>query len=145
YRIGQRLYNERKKLCQSLGLKGVVFAGRIPNLAKRIKKLKTVENYIDQVTHKKIKDPVLSFQLRNGFEVIGVIENYLPDDTQSLGYAAHMVWKNPKVQLKEEKQVKQFGVRMPDVVRIATVQYQLRKVSSFSEFIKNIEYFVDVV
>src|SRR5690606_34434844 len=36
YRIGQRLYNERKKLCQSLGLKGVVFAGRIPNLAKRI-------------------------------------------------------------------------------------------------------------
>jgi predicted amidohydrolase/ribosomal protein S18 acetylase RimI-like enzyme len=145
YRIGQRLYNERKKLCQSLGLKGVVFAGRIPNLAKRIKKLKTVENYIDQVVHKKIKDPVLSFQLRNGFEVLGVIENYLPDDTQSLGYAAHMVWHNPKVQVKEEKQVKQFGVRMPDVVRIATVQYQLRKVSSFSEFIKNIEYFVDVV
>lgn len=145
YRIGQRLYNERKKLCQSLGLKGVVFAGRIPNLAKRIKKLKTVDNYIDQVVHKKIKDPVLSFQLRNGFEVIGVIKNYLSDDSQSLGYAAHMVWNNPNVQVKEEKQIKQYGVRMPDVVRIATVQYQLRKVSSFSEFIKNIEYFVDVV
>lgn len=145
YRIGQRLYNERKKLCQSLGLKGVVFAGRIPNLARRIKKLKTVENYIDQVVQKKIKDPVLSFQLRNGFEVMGVIKDYLPDDTQSMGYAAHMIWKNPKVQLKEEKQVKKFGVRMPDVVRIATVQYMLRKVSSFSEFIKNIEYFVNVV
>jgi len=26
-RIGQRLYNERKKLCQHLRLKGVVFAG----------------------------------------------------------------------------------------------------------------------
>lgn len=145
YRIGQRLYNERKKLCQSLGLKGVVFAGRMPNLSKRIAKFKTVENYLDNVVHKKIKDPVLSFQLRNGFEVLGVIENYLPDDTQSMGYATHMVWYNPKVQLKEEIPVKQFGVRMPDVVRIATVQYQLRKVSSFSEFIKNIEYFVNVV
>lgn len=145
YRIGQRLYNERKKLCQSLSLKGVVFAGRMPNLAKRIKKLRTVENYIDQVVHKKIKDPVLSFQLRNGFEVIGVIENYLPDDTQSMGYAAHLVWRNPKLQLKEEKPIKKFGVHMADVVRIATVQYMLRKVSSFGEFIKNIEYFVDVV
>ncbi len=145
YRIGQRLYNERKKLCQSLGLKGIVFAGRLPSLAKRMKKVGTAENYVDQVVHKKIKDPVLSFQLRNGFEVIGVLENYLPDDAQSLGYAAHMVWHNPNVQLKEEKQVKQFGVRMPDVVRIATVQYMLRKVSSFGEFIKNIEYFVDVV
>src|SRR5690606_20035122 len=89
--------------------------------------------------------PVLSFQLRNGFEVLGIIDHYLPDDTQSMGYAAHMAWYNPKVQLKEEKPVKQFGVRMPDVVRIATVQYQLRKVSSFGEFLKNIEYFVNVV
>jgi len=145
YRIGQRLYNERKKLCQSLGLKGVVFAGRIPNLSKRIGKLKTVENYIDQVVHKKIKDPVLSFQLRNGFEIIGIIKNYLADDKQSMGYAVHMVWRNPKVQAKEEKQVKQFGVRMPDVVRIAAVQYQLRKISSFNEFVKNVEYFVNVV
>ncbi len=145
YRIGQRLYNERKKLCQALGLKGVVFAGRIPNLAKRIKKLKTVENYIDQVAHKKIKDPVLSFQMRNGFEVIGVIKNYLPDDKQSLGYAAHMVWRNPKVIAQEDKPVKQFGVRMPDVVRIAAVQYQLRKISSFNEFINQVEYFVNVV
>ena len=29
YRIGQRLYKERKKLCQSLGLQGIVFAGRL--------------------------------------------------------------------------------------------------------------------
>src|SRR5690554_2940758 len=61
YRIGQRLYNERKKLCQSLGLKGIVFAGRLPSLAKRMKKVGTAENYVDQVVHKKIKDPVLSF------------------------------------------------------------------------------------
>jgi len=144
YRIGQRLYNERKKLCQSLGLKGVVFAGRLPNLRKRLKKVGTVENYIDQVQHKKIKDPVLSFQLRNGFEVIGVIPNYLDDDRDSLNYAAHLVWYNPKVPQEDEKPVKKYGVRMPDVVRIATVQYQQRRVTSFGEFLKYVEYFVDV-
>ncbi|WP_111642779.1 carbon-nitrogen hydrolase family protein [Marinimicrobium alkaliphilum] len=145
YRIGQRLYNERKKLCQSFGLKGVVFAGRLPNLRKRIKKCKTVENYIDQVVHKKIKDPVLSFQLRNGFSVHGVIEGYLDDDLESMNCAAHMVWYNPKVPAEDDTPVKKYGVRMPDVVRIATVQYMLRKVTSFGEFIKNVEYFVDVV
>ncbi|WP_041524182.1 carbon-nitrogen hydrolase family protein [Gilvimarinus agarilyticus] len=145
YRIGQRLYNERKKLCQSLGLKGVVFAGRMPNLARRLKKFKTVENYIDQVIHKKAKDPVLSFQLRNGFEIIGIIANYLDEDKQSLGYAAHMKWENPKVPGSDDMPTKQFGVRMPEVVRVATVQYMQRRVSSFNEFIKYIEYFVDVV
>ena len=34
-RIGQRLYNERRKLCQYLRLKGIVFAGRMPGLARR--------------------------------------------------------------------------------------------------------------
>ncbi len=145
YRIGQRLYNERKKLCESLGLKGVVFAGRLPNLSRRLKKYKTVENYIDQVVHKKVKDPVLGFQLRNGFEVVRVLENYLDDDKQSLNYAALMVWHNPKVPAEDDKPVKKYGVRMPDVVRIGTVQYMQRRVSSFAEFVKYVEYFVDVV
>lgn len=144
-RIGQRLYNERKKLCQSLELKGVVFAGRLPNLARRLKKMKTVENYIDQVLQKKIKDPVLSFQLRNGFEILDIIPNYLPEDKQSLGYAALLKWDNPKVTPADEPQIKQYGVRMPEVVRVATVQYMQRRVSSFGEFLRYIEYFVDVV
>ncbi len=144
-RIGQRLYNERKKLCQSLGLKGVVFAGRMPNLSKRLKKFKTVENYIDQVIHKKIKDPVLSFQLRNGFEIIDVIPGYLDEDKQSLGYAALLKWDNPKVPQEDDRPVKKYGIRMPEVVRVATVQYMQRRVSSFGEFLKYIEYFVDVV
>lgn len=36
-KIGQRFYNERKKLCQFLRLKGIVFAGRIPNLKEKSK------------------------------------------------------------------------------------------------------------
>ena len=39
YRIGQRLYTERKALCKSLRLKGIVFVGRLPSLAKKPAKI----------------------------------------------------------------------------------------------------------
>lgn len=147
YRIGQRLYDARKKLCQELRLKGIVFGGRLPSLQKRIKKYGTIENYIEQVISKRVRDSVLSFQLRNGFQVIGVLPNYLPIDAHSLGYGVHLVWHNPKISAAElaENKKKNYGERLPDTVRIATVQYMQRKVHSFDEFVSFVEYFVDVV
>ena len=145
YRIGQRLYNERKKLCQALRLNGIVFAGRLPTLSKRIKNFTSVEDYVDQVNTKKRRDPVLSFQLRNGFEILGVIKDYHKDDKESLGYGIHMVWKNPKVEQEPKKNKDQYGGRRQDVVRVATVQYMQRKVNSFEEFVQYVRYFVDVV
>ncbi len=146
YRIGQRLYNERKRLCQSLGLKGIVFAGRLPSISRRISKFGSVEEYVEKVVAKQVADPVLSFQLRNGFEVIGVIKDYLRGDRESLGYGIHMVWKNPKIAEEESSaKRKRYGSRLPDTVRIGTVQYMQRRVASFQEFIDLVEYFVDVV
>jgi predicted amidohydrolase/ribosomal protein S18 acetylase RimI-like enzyme len=146
YRLGQRLYIERKKLCQELGLKGIVFGGRLPSLARRIKKYGTIENYIEQVQQKKVRDPVLSFQLHNDFEVIGLLKDYLPTDKQSLGYAVHLRWKNPQVQEEDgTTRMKAHGGRLPDTVRVGTVQFMQRKVSSFEEFIEVVAYFVDVV
>lgn len=146
YRLGQRLYNARKKLCQEKGLKGIVFAGRLPTLSKRIKKFGSVENYIEQVQNKKARDPVLSFQLHNGFEVIGVIKGYLPEDHHSMGYGIHMVWRNPKVGEGDSSvRKKAYGGRLPDTVRIGTVQYKQRRVRSFDEFVSFVAYFVDVV
>ncbi len=147
YRLGQRLYNERKKLCQTLGLKGIVFAGRLPTLSKRIYKFGSVENYIEQILQKKLRDPVLSFQLRNGFEILGTIKDYLPADHQSLGYGVHMIWRNPKVTEGKGSDVKKktYGGRMPDTIRVGTVQFMQRRVSSFDEFVDVVAYFVDVV
>ncbi len=146
YRLGQRLYNQRKKLCQSLGLKGIVFAGRLPTLAKRIKKFGTVEAYVDAVQSKQVRDPVLSFQIHNGFEVIGIIPNYLSVDHQSMGYGIHLIWRNPKVPSDmDDKKNKRYGERLPDTVRVGTVQYMQRRVKSFEEFLEIVAYFVDVV
>jgi predicted amidohydrolase/ribosomal protein S18 acetylase RimI-like enzyme len=146
YRIGQRLYNQRKSLCQSLGLKGIVFAGRLPTLAKRIKRVESAADYVEQIRQKRQRDPVLSFQLRNGFEVIGVIPHYLDADRESLGYGVHLVWRNPKVPQREDTGAqKRYGGRLPDTIRVGTVQYMQRRVKSFEEFLSFIEYFVDVV
>jgi predicted amidohydrolase/GNAT superfamily N-acetyltransferase len=151
YRIGQRLYSERKALCKSLRLKGIVFVGRLPSLAKNLPKFggvekDGVEKYVAQVVERKQSDPVLSFQLRNGFEVIGIVKNYMESDKQSLGYGVHLVWRNPQEPSdREKKRAKNYGNRLPDTVRIGTVQFMQRRVSSFEEFIENVRYFVDVV
>ena len=143
-KIGERFYTERKKLCRYHRMKGIVFAGRLPLLHKRLKKIGTVEKYVEMVKNKKVRDPVLGFQLRNGFEIIGVLKNYLPSDKESLGYAAHLVWYNPE-EISESNKVKESSGRMPDTVRVASVQYMQRGIKSFDEFKRIVEYFVDVV
>lgn len=141
HRIGQRIYSERKKLVQFLRLKGIVFAGRIPRLHKHIKKVGTVENYIQAVKDKKIKDPVLGFHLRNGFEVIGVLENYLSDDSASLGYGVHLLWRNSQYEAINTQDSSNFR---QDSVRVVTVQYKQRRIKSFEELETMVEYYVDV-
>lgn len=145
YRIGQRLYNARKHLCESMSLKGIVFAGRLPTWAKRKSRFKDVHEYVDSIVQKKSRDPVLSFQLHNGFEVLGVLDNYLNADRDSLGVGVHLVWRNPKVEQDNEAKNKRYGERMPDTVRIGTVQYMQRGVKSYEQFLDIVTYFVDVV
>ncbi len=142
-RIGQRLYDARKQLCYDMELKGIVFGGRMPGLARKIKQYGSPEEYLESVKNHQARDPVIGFQLRNGFEMIGVMPGYLPSDEASLGYATHMVWKNPRVDHDTTRRNAQRG-RTKNAIRIASVQYQVRKVSSFEDFGSQIEYFVDI-
>lgn len=142
-RIGQRLYDARRDLCEAQNLKGIVFGGRMPGLARRRKLYATPELYLEAVVARRVNDPVVGFHLRSGFEPIGVLHNYLKSDTASLGCAAHMVWRNPYA--TETANPKGPAFSSKETIRVATVQLQLRKVESFDEFIANVEYFVDVV
>jgi len=146
-RIGNRLYTARKRLCQSEGLKGIVFGGRLPGYRRHHKKYPNVEDYLKAVKEKEVRDPVISFQLRNQFEPIGILKNYLPNDKASMGYAALLLWINNDIASKAEPAQK--GVitssRNVDRVRLSAVQYMQRRVHSFEEFSRYVEYFVDVV
>lgn len=143
-RIGRRLYAARKRLCQKLGLRGIVFGGRLPGLSKRIKAYPSVEEYVRAVREGRHRDGTLSFQLRNGFEMIGILERYAPGDVESLGYAAHLVWRNPNRHDQPKTPTPGNASRLPDRVRVATIQYQQRRIASFDEFARQVEYFVDI-
>lgn len=142
-RVGQRLYDARKRMAERLDIKGIVFGGRLPGLSRRIKQFGSAAAYLDAVASQKIRDQVATFQISNGFEPIGVLEGYLPSDKESMGYASHMVWRNPYADASPKTMP--HSARPKDWVRVAAVQFQQRAVKSFEEFISNIEYFVDVV
>lgn len=55
-RLGRRLYDYRKEVCENLNLKGIVFGGRIPNYHKFAKEF-TPKQYIEKVKAKEIHDP----------------------------------------------------------------------------------------
>lgn len=141
-RLGRRLYEERRHLAEQLELKGIVFGGRMPGFAKARRKVGSPQDYLEQVVAGKIHDPVIRFQLANGFEPIGILDAYLPADKASRGNAVHMVWRNPYVEADKPKETR--VPRGVESVRIATCQLQARAVADFDEFVANIRYFVDV-
>lgn len=141
-RLGRRLYEERRSLAEQLELKGIAFGGRMPNFTRHRRRASGPQDYLDQVIAGKLHDPVLRFQLANGFEPVGILAGYLPEDTKSKGNAVHMVWRNPFV---DQEEGQRFRVpRGVESVRIATCQLQARAVKDFEEFCGQIEYFVDV-
>ena len=145
-RIGRRLYEERRAIAEEKDLTGIVFAGRMPGFARarrrKTNRVETPQEYLDLVLAGKLHDPVLRFQLANGFEPKGIIENYLPEDKASLANAVMMVWRNPYVERDQpEKKRLPRGV---EAVRIATCQLQARAVADYDEFLRAIDYFVDV-
>ncbi|OYY68647.1 MAG: carbon-nitrogen hydrolase [Sphingomonas sp. 28-63-12] len=141
-RIGKRLYEARRTLAERLDLRGIVFGGRMPGYRRAKSKVDGPEDYLARIESGKLRDQVISFQIANGFSPIGVLKDYLPKDTASGGFAAHMVWRNPYVDPNEPP-----AFRVPrdvESVRLATVQLQARAVRDFDEFIRHVEYFVDV-
>lgn len=75
-RLGRRLYDYRKEICENLNLRAIIFGGRLPNYNQFSEKL-SPKQYIDKVKNKEIDDPVLNFQLSNDFHVKKILKNYL--------------------------------------------------------------------
>ncbi len=129
--LGHELYQARRDLCVRLKLRRILAGGRVQGYADHASTL-TPEQYVEAVESGKLTDSVLNFQLREGFVVRGVLRNYIRDP-RSRNVATLIEWNNPEYEPTRDLQRK---------VRVAAVQYQVRRIRDFQEFAEQIEYFV---
>ncbi|WP_448569835.1 GNAT family N-acetyltransferase [Thalassotalea ganghwensis] len=139
-RLGRRLYEARKELCENLNLKSIVAGGRIPNYQYHADKM-SPQKYIELVKKKEIYDPILTFQLSNDFEVRRVLTAYLPEDKESKGYATLLEWTNLYY---ENDKSPLFGA-VKKTARVGCVQWQMRPLNSLEELIQQVEFFIDAL
>lgn len=138
-KIGRRLYEYRKQLCENLNLKAILFGGRIPNYHKYSTTLSPKE-YIEKVKRKEIDDNVLNFHLSNDFQAIKILKGYLEGDEASEEYAVLLKWHNIYYE-KPNSEVKY----VKKVVRLGLVQWQMRPYADLASLMHQVEFFVDAL
>lgn len=138
-RLGRRLYDYRKELCERLNLKGIACGGRIPNYHNYADKI-SPKVYIDKVRRKEIQDPVFNFQISNDFYPSKVLKNYLDGDKASNDYAVLLKWDNIYY---EKESIKAITIKK--VVRLGLIQWQMRPYENLEDLMQQAEYFVESV
>ena len=138
-RLGRRLYDYRKEVCEKLNLRGIAFGGRMPNYSKYSSDISPKE-YIEKVKLKEINDPVLNFQIANDFHPTKVIKGYLEGDEASGEFAILMEWDNIYYQKPTKK-----AVTKKKNVRLGLIQWQMRPYKDLDELLNQAEYFTDAV
>jgi len=138
-RLGRRLYDYRKELCEKLNLKGIAFGGRMPNYHKYADDLSPKE-YIAKVRRKEIHDPVLNFQISNDFHPTRILRGYLEGDGASNEFAVLMEWDNIYYEAPTKK-----AATKKKVVRLGLIQWQMRPYKDIDELLQQAEFFIDAV
>ncbi len=138
-RLGRRLYDARKELCENFNLRAIVAGGRIPGYKDFFDEY-TPKQYIEKVEMREIYDPILTFQISNNFHVKKILRNYLPNDNESKTFATLIEWNNIYYEEKE----KAIG-RKKSVVRLGLVQWGMRSLPSIDALVEQMEFFIDAV
>lgn len=137
-RLGRRLYEYRKEICENLNLKSIIAGGRIPGYHEYAETL-SPRQYIDKVKAKEIYDQTLSFQISNDFHVRKVLRNYLPGDHESKEFATLIEWNNIYYQGINA------SARSAMTIRLGLVQWQMRLFPNMDSFYEQVKFFVDAV
>jgi predicted amidohydrolase/GNAT superfamily N-acetyltransferase len=138
-RLGRRLYDFRKEMCENLNLRAIFIGGRMPNYHEYADKL-TPRKYLQKVRNREIHDHVLNYQLSNDFHPVKILKGYLEGDEVSGEYAVLLRWDNVYYEkpTKKAKTVKR-------IVRIGIVQWQMRPYENMEKLMTQTEYFIDAL
>ena len=78
--IAKALYRARQYTCKQLGLKGQMTVGML-NGYSAVSDHLSVEEYYKKVKNQELFDPTVSVQEKVGFEIVGLMKDYLNDPT----------------------------------------------------------------
>lgn len=96
--VATKIYDARKALAIKLNLRRIIAGARLFNYCEFAKELSPLE-YVQKVLKHEIREPVLEFQVKNGFKFIKILDNYMKDP-RSLNHATFIEWKNPHYKAK---------------------------------------------
>ena len=99
--IGKWLYAARRDLVKRLGLLRIRAGARLRGYHRDAERM-SPEAYVQAVVRGELRDPTLSFQLREDFEVLAVVHSYLRNDPESCGYAAVIEWLDAEIAKPED-------------------------------------------
>ncbi len=92
--IARALLQERRRICRRLNLRRIIATARLSGY-HALREAMSPELYAMRVIWGDIADPLLRFTMTQGFQYCGVIHDYQPEDLESCGHAALVVWLNP--------------------------------------------------
>lgn len=139
--IAGRLYEGRRRILRRLNLRRMVAGGRIPGYREYAGRM-TAEEYVDSVLDGELKDPALNAHIKAGYVVRGVHMGYLRDD-QSLDYATFLELENPAYRPKRRSIAAAALKRPVRRVRVCAAQYEMRRIASWEEFERQVEFFAE--
>jgi GNAT superfamily N-acetyltransferase len=94
YGVARALQQARRRLCRRLNLRRVAAAVRMPRYGA-VREAMPPDLYAKRVIWGELEEPLLAFHLVQGFQYCGILHGYQPEDTESGGHAALLVWLNP--------------------------------------------------
>jgi len=92
--VARALYQAQRRICRRMNLRRIIAAARLPGY-RALREAMTPELYAMRVIWGDLVDPALRFQMSQGFQYCGMINDYQPEDAESCGHAALLVWLNP--------------------------------------------------
>jgi GNAT superfamily N-acetyltransferase len=98
--IGRALYEVRRDICRRFNLKRILSGGRIRGYNEYADQF-SADEYVSRVQEGELNDPVLSFQISEGFVVRAVMPNYIRDE-MSRNNASLIEWLNPDYQPSDD-------------------------------------------
>ncbi len=92
--VGRTLFQAQRRLCRKLNLRRIISAVHLGAYHEHRGEM-SPELYAQRVIWGDLSDPELRLHLAHGFQYCGILRDYHPEDFDSHGNAALVVWLNP--------------------------------------------------